>query len=68
MHALSVSPFNGGSGTIGGREEGGSAETGAAVSVLTGAAVSVLECCVVLPFSCVMFSWLLRAALCCATL
>jgi hypothetical protein len=63
MQALSVSPFGGGSGaisTIGAREEGGSSETGAAVSVL--------ECCVVLPFSRVMFSWLLRAALCCATL
>ncbi len=30
MHALSVSPFGGGSGAIGGREEGGSAETGVA--------------------------------------
>jgi hypothetical protein len=83
MQALSFSPFGGGSGAIGGREEGGSAEPGVAVSVRgsgaiggreeggsaePGVAVSVLECCVVLPFSRVMFSSLLCAALCCALL
>jgi hypothetical protein len=60
MQALSFSPFGGGSGAIGGREVGGSAEPGVAVSVL--------ECGVVLPFSRVMFSSLLCAALCCALL